>query len=262
MTWNWTLLDAGHFRLDGGSMFGVVPKALWSKLVKPDSENRIPQACNCVLLEKDNKRVLLECGYGTGWTDHEVDMYAMDGRTIVDALHEHDIDPDTIDTVILTHLHFDHAAGVELIPNANVILQKQEWGDSNSGRSTMRKTFLKRFLDSIEPRMTLLDGSQELMDGIQVTNRVGHTWGLQTVEFQDELGTVCFVSDVMPTRNHVGLSYSMGYDMLPWDNMETKRALLTQACDERWRLVLYHESDTPVVTVEQDGKGRFCLIPV
>lgn len=262
MTWNWKILDAGNFRLDGGSMFGVVPKALWSKLVEPDSKNRIPQACNCVLLEKDGKRVLIECGYGAGWTDHEVDMYAMNGKTIFDALKENEVDPSSIDTVILTHLHFDHAAGIELLPNANVVLQAQEWEDANNGRSTMRKTFLKRFLDSIRPRMTLLDGSQELFEGIHVTNRIGHTWGIQTVEFQDQQGTVCFCSDVMPTCNHVGLSYSMGYDMLPWDNMETKRALLEQACDEQWRMVLYHESDTPIVRVTKDDRNEFQLEPI
>jgi hypothetical protein len=92
MTWNWTLLDAGRFRLDGGSMFGVVPKALWSRLVEPDEKNRIPEACNCVLLEKDGKRVLIETGYGDGWSDKEVDMFAMNGTTILDALNEHSID--------------------------------------------------------------------------------------------------------------------------------------------------------------------------
>ena len=110
--------------------------------------------------------------------------------------------------------------------------------------------------------MTLLDGSQELFEGIHVTNRIGHTWGIQTVEFQDQQGTVCFCSDVMPTCNHVGLSYSMGYDMLPWDNMETKRALLEQACDEQWRMVLYHESDTPIVRVTKDERNEFQLEPI
>ena len=117
-TWSWTLLRAGQFRLDGGSMFGVVPKALWAKLVEPDEQNRIPQACNCVLLERDGERVLIECGYGDGWSDKEVDMYKMNGKTILDALASHNIDPDSINTIILTHLHFDHAAGVSLLPNA------------------------------------------------------------------------------------------------------------------------------------------------
>ena len=79
MTWNWTLLDAGRFRLDGGSMFGVVPKALWSKLAEPDAQNRIPEACHCMLLEKNEERVLIETGYGDGWNEKDVDMFAMNG---------------------------------------------------------------------------------------------------------------------------------------------------------------------------------------
>ena len=259
MTWNWTMLDAGRFALDGGSMFGVVPKALWAKLVEPDEQNRIPQACNCVLLERDGERVLIECGYGDGWSDKEVDMYKMNGKTILDALEGHDIDPDSISTIILTHLHFDHAAGVSLLPNAKVVVQEQEWNDANNKRSTMQKTFLPRFLDSIRDRVQLVQGDCTILDDIQLTCRKGHTWGMQTVEFQDEVGTVCFVSDVMPTCNHIGLPYSMGFDMLPWDNMQSKKKLLEQAVIENWRLVIYHEPDTPIVTVSAQDNGRFSL---
>jgi glyoxylase-like metal-dependent hydrolase (beta-lactamase superfamily II) len=262
MTWNWTLLDAGRFALDGGSMFGVVPKALWSKLVEPDEQNRIPEACNCVLLERDGERVLIETGYGKGWSEKEAEMYAMNGTTILDALKQHSVDPDSISTIILSHLHFDHAAGVTLLPNANVIVQEKEWNDANNNRSTMRKTYLPRFLDSIRDRVQLARGDCTVLDDIQLTNRTGHTWGLQTVEFQDDSGTVCFVSDVMPTCNHVGLAYSMGYDMLPWDNMESKKQLLQQAVDEAWRLVLYHEPNRPVATVSKDDRGRFVLTAV
>ncbi len=262
MVWDWKLLDAGRFALDGGSMFGVVPKVLWSKLVEPDTQNRIPEACNCILLEKENKRVLIETGYGGGWSEKEVDMFGMNGVTILDALEEHDIEPASIDCVILSHLHFDHAAGIKLLPNAKVIVQKQEWEDANNNRSTMSRTYLPRVLDSIRPRIKVVDGNTKVFDDIQLTPRIGHTWGLQSIEFQDAKGTVCFCSDVMPTCNHVGLAYSMGYDMLPWDNAQTKSDLLEQARIENWRLVLYHEPDTPVVTVSKDERDRFCLVPV
>jgi len=262
MTWNWTLLDAGRFALDGGSMFGVVPKALWSKLVEPDSKNRIPESCNCILIERDGQRVLVETGYGSGWSEKEVDMFGMNGVTILDALNEHGIEPESIDSVILSHLHFDHGAGVTLLPNAKVIVQKQEWEDANNNRSTMSKTYLPRVLDSIRPRLELVDGAKTIFDDIQLTPRKGHTWGLQSIEFQDDNGTICFCSDVMPTCNHVGLAYSMGYDMLPWDNSQTKSKLLEEAYEGNWNLVLYHEPDTPIVTVKKDGRGRFALQPV
>ena len=262
MSWNWRVLDAGRFALDGGSMFGVVPKALWSKLIEPDSKNRIPEACNCVLLEKDGERVLIETGFGSGWNKKETDMFAMNGVTILDALEENDIDPGSISTVILSHLHFDHAAGITLLPHAKVIVQKQEWEDANNNRSTMSRTYLPRVLDSIRNRLVLVDGNATVCDDIQLTLRRGHTWGLQSIEFEDEKGTVCFCSDVMPTKNHVGLAYSMGYDMLPWDNSQTKKRLLEEAHSGGWRLVLYHESETPINTVVRDERGRFSLKPI
>ncbi|MBC8203545.1 MAG: MBL fold metallo-hydrolase [Planctomycetes bacterium] len=262
MTWNWKVLDAGRFALDGGSMFGVVPKALWSKLVTPDSHNRIPEACNCVLLEKEGERVLIETGFGDGWNEKEVDMFAMNGVTILDALKENNIDPESITKVILSHLHFDHAAGITLLPKAKVIVQKQEWFDANNNRSTMSRTYLPKVLDSIRDRLVLVEGNTTVCGDIQLTVRKGHTWGLQSVEFDDGNGAVCFCSDVMPTINHVGLAYSMGYDMLPWDNSQTKRQLLEDACSGNWRLVLYHESETPIVTVSKDDRGRFALIRV
>jgi glyoxylase-like metal-dependent hydrolase (beta-lactamase superfamily II) len=259
MTWNWTLLDAGRFRLDGGSMFGVVPKALWSRLVEPDEENRIPEACNCILLEKDGQRILIETGYGDSWSDKETDMFAMNGISILDTLNKHNIDPNSINTVILSHLHFDHAAGITLLPNAKVIVQKQEWEDANNNRSTMSKTYLPRVLDSIRNRLELVDGTSVVYNDIQLTVRKGHTWGLQSIEFEDSKGTVCFCSDVMPTINHVGPAYSMGYDMLPWDNAQTKQNLLEEAHSKQWRVVLYHEPDSPVVCVIKNDTGRFAL---
>ena len=262
MTWNWTLLNAGRFRLDGGSMFGVVPKALWSNLVEPDSHNRIPEACNCVLLERGAERVIIECGYGDGWNAKEVDMFAMDGNTIYKTLQKHNIEPESIGTIVLSHLHFDHAAGVTLLPNAKVVVQKQEWEDANKNRSTMSRTYLPRVLDSIRDRVELIDGNTTILRDIQLTVRSGHTWGLQSIEFEDEAGTICFCSDVMPTCNHVGLAYSMGYDMLPWDNAQTKKELLDQAERENWRLVLYHETESPIVFVKKNDRGKFVLEPI
>jgi hypothetical protein len=114
-------------------------------------------------------------------------------------------------------------------------------------------------LDSIRDRLVLVDGDETVCGDIQLTVRRGHTWGLQSIQFQDCEGMVCFCSDVMPTTNHVGIAYSMGYDMLPWDNAKTKQALLEEAHSKHWRLVLYHEPDTPVVCVIKNDKGRFAL---
>jgi glyoxylase-like metal-dependent hydrolase (beta-lactamase superfamily II) len=189
-------------------------------------------------------------------------MFGMNCVTVLDALQKHDIEPESITTVILSHLHFDHAAGIMLLPNAKVIVQKQEWEDACANRSTMTKTYLPRVLDSIRERVELVDGDVTVCNDIKLTPRKGHTWGLQSVEFQDVDGTICFCSDVMPTCSHVGIAYSMGYDMLPWDNSQTKMKLLEEAFAKEWRMVLYHEPNTPVVRVSKDDRGRFILVPV
>ena len=121
-------------------------------------------------MEKDGDRVLIETGFGSGWNEKEVDMFGMNGVTILDALQENEIDPRSISTVILSHLHFDHAAGVTLLPNARVIVQEQEWEDANNNRSTMSRTYLPKVLDSIRPRVELVDGDTTIFNDIQCIN--------------------------------------------------------------------------------------------
>ena len=268
--WNWQLVTAGRFRLDGGSMFGVVPQVLWRKLVTPDQRNRVPLACHCVLLERDGTRVLIECGYGDKFTDKERDIFALEDTTLCSALAEHAIPSESIAAVLLSHLHFDHAAGISRInsggdlvsalPGADIYVQRQEWEDARSGRSTMSKTYLQSTLDPIVDQVKLIAGEAVVLDDIRLRPRPGHTWGQQSIEFDDAEGTICFPADVMPTRHHVGSAYSMGYDMLPWDNMQTKAALLSEACESDWRLILYHEPERPICRVTRDSQHGFQLI--
>ena len=145
-TWSSLLLRAGRFRLDGGSMFGIVPKAIWSRQITPDSDNCIPLQTNCILLELQGSRVLIETGNGSKWSSRERAIYGLENRTIETALGEVGLRADQIDLIILTHLHFDHAGGLtrlhssgELLPtfpNAEIVVQQQEWDDARTGRST------------------------------------------------------------------------------------------------------------------------------
>jgi glyoxylase-like metal-dependent hydrolase (beta-lactamase superfamily II) len=272
-TWTWQLLRAGSFRLDGGGMFGVVPKTIWTKLVAPDDLNRIPLQTNCLLLHDGERRVLIETGFGDKWSDKERGFYDLERRTVVDALREVGVEPHDINHVIVTHLHFDHAAGLTRLdrnnqptptfPNADVIVQRTEWKDALENRSTMNRTYLRSHLDPINDRMKLLEGEQEAVEGITVWSMPGHTWGQQAVRFADDQGVVCFAGDVLPTVNHVGLPFSLGYDMLPYHNMLSKGRLLQRAMHEQWRLVLDHEPGHAVVRVALDEQrpDRFQLIP-
>jgi glyoxylase-like metal-dependent hydrolase (beta-lactamase superfamily II) len=272
-SWSWKLLRAGSFRLDGGGMFGVVPKTIWSKLIQPDEQNRIPLQTNCLLLDDGDEKVLIETGFGDKWTDKERGFYDIERRTIVDALREEGIEPEQINHVVVTHLHFDHAAGLTLndrngnavptFPNADVFVQKTEWEDALENKSTMTRTYLRNHLDPIANRVKLLDGEWEIFPGsnITVSPLMGHTWGMQGVRFEDQKGTLCFPGDVLPTVHHFGLSFSIGYDMLPYHNMITKHRLFQNAMAGDWRLVLDHEPGHAVVRVKADRErpDRFIL---
>jgi len=271
--WKWRLLRAGSFRLDGGSMFGVVPKVIWEKTAPPDALNRIPLQTNCLLLEHEGKRVLIETGFGTKWSDKERSLYDMERRSVVDALREKDVTPESIDHVIVTHLHFDHAGALTVVspsgepvptfPNADVFVQRTEWEDALANKSTMTRTYLRSHLDPIADRVKLIDGYAEVMPGIRVEPAPGHTWGQQAIWFRDRDGELVFPGDVIPTAHHAGLAYSIGFDMMPYQNMLTKAELLERVARSDARLVLDHEPGVAVVRVGSDGDkpGRYVLRP-
>lgn len=278
--YDWTLLRAGRLHLDGGSMFGVVPKVMWSKLVAPDEQNRIPLQTNCLLLKhaavggQQSPYILIETGFGSKWSDKERGFYNIERRDIVDALREVKVAPEDIAHVIVTHLHFDHAAGltrlnesgvaVPTFPNADIFVQRLEWQDALANKSTMNRTYLKDHLDPLADRVQLVNGEAEVLPGITVWPMPGHTWGQQAVRFNDSRGTVVFAGDVLPTANHVGLPFSLAYDMEPYTSMLSKKRLYQQAIAGDWRLALDHEpGEHAVFRVREDSqhKGKFTLDP-
>jgi len=244
-------------------MFGIVPKPLWSKLTAPDERNRIDLQTNCLLLDDGSHKVLIETGYGDKWSDKDRDIFHLESRTIHDALREVNVAPAEIETIIVTHLHFDHAGGLTHLnpageanssfPGAAIIVQKTEWDDALANKTTMKKTYLRNHLDPIADQLRLIEGEAEILPGLHVWPMIGHTWGHQAVRFLDAEGVVCFPGDVLPTINHAGPAFNMGYDMLPYDNMLSKRALLRRAAEENWRLVIGHEAGNPIVRVLPDA---------
>ena len=271
--WQVTILRAGSFRLDGGGMFGIIPKVLWSRWVEPDAENRIGLQTNCLLLQDGSRNVLIEAGCGDKWSERERTQFAMERRTVVDALAEAGVAADRIDTVIVTHLHFDHAAGLTRIedgraspvfPNAEVLVQRQEWLDALANRSTMNKTYFPSTLEPIADRVRLLDGACEPLPGLQVEPLPGHTWGMQGVRFRDLEGEIAFPGDLIPTRWHAHPSVTLAYDVLPHESMVRRRAFLERAESDGTRLVLDHEPGNPLVRVvrDPDDPTRRSLVPV
>lgn len=265
-SWQWTLLRAGTMRLDGGGMFGVVPRSLWAKRLAPDDHNRIELQTNCLLLEHDGRRVLVETGCGDKWTDKERAMYGLQDRCVLDALAEVDVCPSTIDRVFVTHLHFDHAGGltrfdgntpVACFPGADIVVQRQEWEDALSNRSTMTGTYLRNHLDPVANRLHLVDGETQVEPGIRVLPDPGHTWGQQAVLVDTADGTLCFPGDLVPTVNHLGAAWSCGYDMEPYQSKLTKTWLFDRACTEGWLMVLDHEPGPAVHRLVANDKGWY-----
>lgn len=272
--WQWKLLRAGQFRLDGGAMFGIIPRTLWARLVTPDDLNRIPLQTNCVLLDNGKRKVLIETGYGNKFDAKNRQIFDLEDRWIDVALREVGVNREDITDIVVTHLHFDHGGGLVFkdgpdsspqssFPNARIFAQETEWMDALANKSTMSRTYLRENLDPIKDQVTLLRGAAEPIPGISVLPLIGHTWGQQGVIFKDAKGTLVFPGDVMPTVNHVGLPYNMGYDVLPFDNMHTKATLLDQCAEEDWRIIIDHEPGWPVVEVRKPVNakpGQFELV--
>lgn len=260
MTWSHTLLRNGEFYLDAGCMFGLIPRVVWTRWLEPDDKNRMQLQQNALLLEADGKLVLIETGIGDKLSDKELKMYSCSRRAVHDSLQEIGCDPKDISAVVLTHLHFDHAGGLtrrgrneddmpELVfPNAEIIVQRQEWEDAIAGRSTMNKTYLPSHLTpEVAERVRLIEGEQEVLPNLTVFPTPGHTWGQQSVKFTGASSngtngrTVCFVSDVMPTHYHARPTTNLAYDVEPYTSMLSRIALLEKATSEKWILLPNHD---------------------
>lgn len=269
-------LVEAKFGLDGGAMFGIIPQPLWSKTNPPDERNRIDLACRCLLVQYNNRNVLVDVGIGTKWTDDERDIYKINNQDaqLVSALGNFDLSPTDIDDVILTHLHFDHAGGVSRFarneddakkdqvvasfPDATHWLQKRNWSWANAPSERDAGSYRARDFRFFEertdaPPLELVDGIDEIMPGIEVLPQHGHTFGMQVVKITTEENTFAYLADLIPTTSHMRDPYVMGYDLQPLETVEEKRELLHRAAREDWILIFEHDPKRGFARVEFDG---------
>jgi len=270
-----TLLDGGGLWLDGGAMFGIIPKPMWSKLVEVDEANRIPLATTCALVETSGRRILIETGVGAAskFEEKERGFFRLSPFGLMGSLAAAQIDPATIDTVILTHLHFDHAGGGTMadgrggfapaFPNAKYIAQRGEWDDAVTNHAVMTGTYRKENLAPLESAgvLSLVAGEAEIAPGVSVRPMPGHTRHQQGVILRGGDETIVLPADLMPTSAHVGLRFNMAYDLLPHENMLAKGRLLDEAARGGWRLLLGQDPHHALWQVEGDAKGRYRLDP-
>jgi len=271
-----TLLDGGDFKLDGGAMFGLIPKPLWQRSCPADEKNRIHLACNCLLVEWDGpggRRAIIETGHGAKYDEKEQKIYAIDvGRWLRPGLAAAGIDPATISDVILSHLHFDHAGGLTYeedgrllptFPRARVHAQRREFEDARRNFGVMKTTYREENFRPIDEADAwhLVDGETEIMPGVRAIMTPGHTRGHHSIVVEGRERTLVFGGDLMPTRHHLGAPYNMSYDLFPLENRESKERLLGWLAERRGLLAIDHERETPVVEVRADADW-FELEPV
>jgi glyoxylase-like metal-dependent hydrolase (beta-lactamase superfamily II) len=265
-------LQAGGQRLDGGAMFGVVPKPLWEKRIPADERNRIPMGMRCLLVEHDDGLVLIDTGAGNKENQKFIDIYGIEnagtaGRTMLeDAIRAAGHSPDDVRLVINTHLHFDHAGGNTFVdpdgavapsfPNARYVVQRGELEYATHTNERTAASYFPHNWDSVlgAGRFDLIEGDREIVPGISVRRTPGHTPHHQSVLINGGSETACFLADVMPTAAHVPLPWIMGYDVEPLVTLESKRALLARAAADQWLLVFEHDAFVPWGRVHHDGK--------
>lgn len=248
------IITDGYERLDGGAMFGVVPKVLWEKTNPPDDRNRILMGLNCLLVTGNGKRILIDTGVGSKNDPKFYDIYGIEGRSsLLDSLKGYGLEPGDIDIVINTHLHFDHAGGntcrdekgrvAPTFPNARYFTQKGEWDVALDPNERTRATYLKEnFLPLEETKcLELIDGDAEIIKGVSLLKTPGHTMHHQSVLIGSGSEQGLFIGDLIPMAPHLHLPYIMAYDLYPLTTLETKRWLLKRAMDEDWIIFLDHD---------------------
>jgi glyoxylase-like metal-dependent hydrolase (beta-lactamase superfamily II) len=268
-----TIVSGGPFRLDGGGMFGIVPKALWERTNPADERNRIALDTNCALIRTTGRTALIDTGNGTKLSDKDRDIFAIDPAvTLINSLAQAHVAPEEIDLVIFTHLHLDHAGGGTVrdpdgslrptFPRARYVAQRGEWEDAKVNRSTMRTSYRLENLLPLEEAgvLTLIDGDVEILPGVRTHVTGGHTRYHQAIMFESAGQRGIYFADLVPTTSHLRGPYNMAYDLYPYDTMQRKLALLDQAAREQWFVLYDHEPGPPVGRVTPDGRGGFAPV--
>ena len=262
-------IETGRFALDGGAMFGIVPKEIWSKLNPSDDKNRVDMALRSLLIMDDKRKILVDTGIGTKLSKKNQKIYKLDQTkyNLEASLEKYDLETKDITDVILTHLHLDHVGGATYLkgkkqkltfPNATYYVQKThyEWALKPSEKD--KGSFINEDIKAIEAegKLRLIDGYAMILPNIDVIIYDGHTIGQQVIKISDGIDTLVYCGDVIPFTSHIRLPYIPSYDINPITSIEDKEKLLTRACNGDWILFFEHDPVTVAVKVEKLEKGH------
>ncbi|MFC1564316.1 MBL fold metallo-hydrolase [candidate division KSB1 bacterium] len=258
----------GYFRLDGGAMFGVVPKTLWSKTDPPDDRNRILMSMNPLVIKSDKDIFLVDTGIGDKFPEKQIDILGLD-RTVNlhNSLKEMNINREDVTGVILTHLHFDHAGGNTVLnekgevepafPNAVYYIQQGEWNLAMNSNVRTRASYLQENYVPLREhkQVQFLRSDSEIIRGIHVEVTGGHTGHHQVVYIESDGEKAIYFGDIIPTSSHLRIPYVMGYDTYPLTTVEVKERLLPQAVKENWLVLFPHSPRMKAGYLEEGERG-------
>jgi glyoxylase-like metal-dependent hydrolase (beta-lactamase superfamily II) len=261
------LVSDGTFRLDGGAMFGVVPRSLWERKTPPDSRNRITLGTNALLIRVEGRNILVDAGVGRKEPEPFREMFALGGETdIVTSLSEQGLAPQDIDTVVLTHLHFDHAGGitrragdgevVPVFPKARHIVQRAELDDAEHPTSRSRASYLPENWVPVREAglLDVVEGEVEVASGVRTVLMKGHVRSLTGVRVESGDECAFYPTDNMPTAAHIPAPWVMGYDLYPLDTLSFKESFLPRAVDEECVVFFEHDPRVGAARILRDGK--------
>ncbi len=266
-----TSLDAGEFLYDGGAMFGAVPKVIWESLVPVDEQNRIQLTLSPLLIRVGSRRILVDVGFGERHTKRELKIFGFDpARNVEQALGTLGLAPEDVDTVVLTHLHVDHAGGATrerggtiepAFPNARYLVNEREWNDALAPDARSAAAYRADDFVPLEEagRLEFVGDTHDVGDGVSMVRTGGHTAGHMMVLVATDSGTAVYPADLIPSRHHVRVPYIAGVDTFPLDVIGEKKRLLEEAHRERWLTILDHDPSGNVGRIVKDDRGRYAF---
>jgi glyoxylase-like metal-dependent hydrolase (beta-lactamase superfamily II) len=266
-----SLVQAGTFRSDAGALFGPVPRILWDRLVSDeiDADHRLLQALNCLFVETPGGRVLIETGIGERVTDKVREMRRYEGTPIVAAMSAAGFEPASVDVVVMSHLHFDHAGGLlradgsKAFPRATIVAQRAEWAIALDDNSRIVASYDQPELRLVETwgGEGSVEGEREILPGVSVVLTGGHSKGHQAVVVRGSHGALAFFGDLGMRPWSANPRWITAFDDFPLDSVEVKGELFARSADEGWLVALSHEPVTPVGRLTAD-RDRYRFDPV